>query len=1043
MERQTASGGGTGNSVPGGATTTPVTTNESTETEKTTDEGKAAPEKVTVTFVVDGAAYSTVEVEKGAALGDKLPADPTKEGFTFTGWTADGAPFTKETVVKSGTTVTAGWTENVVVVSQQNPPEAPRMAAPKAKGTSGDASLTLSACFYYNGQEYYPKGAQANTATLYCLGTGGCPYHEFDLTEFHTNALKQFSKVEEFDGKGLKVKTWANSDNLAQEYELTNSKFTTSPQKKSVKIYYIVEKDSSEYTTVNFYDGKAGNGSAWWYATMENVVVGSKLTTFPSEDSLLVPEGHTFTGWYMDVGADGYGVGTRYTDQPVTKDMCLYSGYTVNQYTVTFDPKGGTLADGTEKLTVTHGQTIDTMPADPSYDDNHIFKGWVDENGKEVTGSTVVTSNMTVSAQWDEIYTLEASAYPANSGARVTVTPEANHNINGKSAYPTGTVLTLTATNPTVAPGPGNKWEFKGWKESDTQFVEGMTEQTATLTMPANDYQIFAVFEQVPLAEYTVSFNANGGSGEMKPQQATEGTPFTVPNSGFAAPDDKVFIGWKIEGDATDTLYPAGESIEVTADVTLVAQWDVDKTGWYTVTFTSDGKEISKETVKPGSTVTFPNSAELSKDDCWFFGWKDQDGKEYQTDALPSDLKVEKDMEFDAIWIPLNITFKITYNTTGGAFTEGNQDWSISPERTWEYSTNVTSLIPVKKNCTFKGWTADPKTETPDPNYATGEVVNLTWRNPELTLYAVWEETITTDKYTVSVSSNNGTPSGSGTYEAGKQINVSVTAPAQVAGDNKTWDFDGWTGMEFKNPSELKQSFTMPGSNVTLTANFTQKEDLNNNEIPDEDETYTVTVTAKPDTAKVEGGGSYKTGDKVTVKVTTPTAAPSNGKEWVFKGWTAKGLALTETEKYAETLSFKMPAKDVELEAVFEEEHSAIAYKIEFYDRGNMVNVEYVAEGKTLDSLPDPDRSGYWLKGWYSKTGGKGYKLTTDTELPGKFPVRDGNIIKVYAYWIKTDSTNPKTSDDSNIFLWTAILCLATAGLAGAAAYTLRTKKRR
>lgn len=46
----------------------------------------------------------------GKAIGDKLPAAPTKEGYTFAGWfDADGNPVTAETVVTESFTVYAGW----------------------------------------------------------------------------------------------------------------------------------------------------------------------------------------------------------------------------------------------------------------------------------------------------------------------------------------------------------------------------------------------------------------------------------------------------------------------------------------------------------------------------------------------------------------------------------------------------------------------------------------------------------------------------------------------------------------------------------------------------------------------------------------------------------------------------------------------------------------------------------------------------------------------------------------------------------------------
>ena len=69
----------------------------------------------TVTFNVDGTTQEVV-VEEGNAIGDKLPADPTKDGYTFVGWNtkADGTgdAVTKDTVVNADMTVYAVFEKN-------------------------------------------------------------------------------------------------------------------------------------------------------------------------------------------------------------------------------------------------------------------------------------------------------------------------------------------------------------------------------------------------------------------------------------------------------------------------------------------------------------------------------------------------------------------------------------------------------------------------------------------------------------------------------------------------------------------------------------------------------------------------------------------------------------------------------------------------------------------------------------------------------------------------------------------------------------------
>ena len=73
------------------------------------------PKEFSVTFNIDGATQ-IVKVEEGKAIGDKLPADPTKAGYTFKGWNtkADGTgeAVTKDTVVSADVAVYAVFEKN-------------------------------------------------------------------------------------------------------------------------------------------------------------------------------------------------------------------------------------------------------------------------------------------------------------------------------------------------------------------------------------------------------------------------------------------------------------------------------------------------------------------------------------------------------------------------------------------------------------------------------------------------------------------------------------------------------------------------------------------------------------------------------------------------------------------------------------------------------------------------------------------------------------------------------------------------------------------
>ncbi len=75
-----------------------------------------------------------------------------------------------------------------------------------------------------------------------------------------------------------------------------------------------------------------------------------------------------------------------------------------------------------------------------------------------------------------------------------------------------------------------------------------------------------------PPATYTVSFNANGGTGTMADVTGVSAGAYTLPANGFTAPDGKRFVGWATSAGGTATA--AGGTITVSANVTLYAIWE-------------------------------------------------------------------------------------------------------------------------------------------------------------------------------------------------------------------------------------------------------------------------------------------------------------------------------------------------------------------------------------------------------------------------------------------------------------------------------------
>ena len=127
----------------------------------------------------------------------------------------------------------------------------------------------------------------------------------------------------------------------------------------------------------------------------------------------------------------------------------------------------------------------------------------------------------------------------------------------------------------------------------------------------AEDHNHFAspdaevtVGEGKPLADFTITFNGNGGSGSMEPVTVKAETNYILPDCGFTAPADQEFKAWEISG----TEYKVGDSYTVNGDIEVKALWknSVITPTTYTVTVSNDGNgtgTATPSTAVAGTTI--------------------------------------------------------------------------------------------------------------------------------------------------------------------------------------------------------------------------------------------------------------------------------------------------------------------------------------------------------------------------------------------------------------------------------------------------------
>ncbi|MCR5459056.1 MAG: choice-of-anchor J domain-containing protein [Acetatifactor sp.] len=71
----------------------------------------------------------------------------------------------------------------------------------------------------------------------------------------------------------------------------------------------------------------------------------------------------------------------------------------------------------------------------------------------------------------------------------------------------------------------------------------------------------------------TLTFDANGGSGERAQLSFVNGQTTSMVSCMFTAPEGKVFSGWNTKADGSGESYQAGDSYVVAGNATLYAQW--------------------------------------------------------------------------------------------------------------------------------------------------------------------------------------------------------------------------------------------------------------------------------------------------------------------------------------------------------------------------------------------------------------------------------------------------------------------------------------
>ena len=433
------------------------------------------------------------------------------------------------------------------------------------------------------------------------------------------------------------------------------------PQGSTGDCTYTANWQVIEYTIITLLEGgNAGSSQVYFYTVEQTVTLPTPTRT-----------GYTFLGW------TGEGITTPQPNVTIPKgstgDKRYIENWKLTEYNITMDLNGGS---GQEKVVYTMTDEDFELPTPTRH--GYEFVGW--------TGEGITTPQTSVKIPKGST---GDKAYTANwQVIEYTITLDTN---GGPVVSPIKYTVEDTFTLPYIL-RPG--YEFAGW----TLDGSGMLPSTPLIIYPGTTGDLHYKAEW-RLAEYTITMDLNGGSGQEK-------VVYTITDEDFELPtptrNGYEFVGWtgeRITTPQTSVKIPKGS----TGNKAYTANWKVIR---YTITLvTNGGAVIASIRYTVEDSVTLPIPPERPGYE--FAGWVLDGSGQFPSTPMIIPEGSTGDRIYEAEWRVA--TYTITYVSHGKAYnwvqyTIKNQVYFGLPEEDPSY------YLP---GYTFVGWKIDGVEGTP------------------------------------------------------------------------------------------------------------------------------------------------------------------------------------------------------------------------------------------------------------------------------------------------------------------------------------------
>ena len=281
---------------------------------------------------------------------------------------------------------------------------------------------------------------------------------------------------------------------------------------------------------------------------------------------------------------------------------------------------------------------------------------------------------------------------------------------------------------------------------------------------------LFFVYDKVNASQisYTISYNANGGTGAPAMQTKQKGKSVIISSK---APTQKghKFLGWATTKTSKTVSYRPGSRYSRDKSVVLFAVWEPNV---YVISFNKNGGNSAPASQKKIHGKRLELTKFIPKRSGYdFLGWSKSKTATYASYKPGGYFQEDKNTTLYAVW-KLK-TYKIYYNANGGN--------SAPQSQTKQHGKSIClrNQEPIRKGYKFAGWSEDKKSKL--AKYKPGDKYS---QNRDIYLYAVWFQV----EFKVTYHANGGS---GGLSSQTKKWNMDLTLSKNVP-HRSGYTFLGW-----------------------------------------------------------------------------------------------------------------------------------------------------------------------------------------------------------------------------------------------------------